>query len=67
MEFLLNSVYYLYNYYIVCALLSHTHHVTHHVMSPCDLLTCDIYYVTLSYTSSLCSKSKRKRKKKKYK
>jgi len=32
MEFLLFSVYYLYNYYMVCALLSHTHHVTfHHV------------------------------------
>jgi len=27
-EFLLFSVYYLYNYYMVCALLSHTHHVT---------------------------------------
>ena len=23
---------YLYNYYMVCALLSHTYHVTHHVM-----------------------------------
>ena len=28
MEFLLDSVYYLYSYYMVCALLSHTHHVT---------------------------------------
>jgi len=26
-EFPLNSVHYLYNYYIVCALLSHTHYV----------------------------------------
>jgi len=31
MEFLLLSVYYLYNYYVVCVLLSHTHHVTCHV------------------------------------
>jgi len=28
MEFPLDSIHYLYNYYIVCALLSHTHHVT---------------------------------------
>jgi len=28
MEFPLDSVYYLYNYYMVCALLSHTHHMT---------------------------------------
>jgi len=27
MEFLLFSVYYLYNYYMVCALLFHTHHM----------------------------------------
>jgi len=27
-EFLLDSVYYLYNYYMVCVLLSHTHHMT---------------------------------------
>jgi len=32
MEFLLNFLYYLYNYYMVCALFSHTYHVTHHVM-----------------------------------
>jgi len=25
------SVYYLYNYYMVCALLSHTYHVTYYV------------------------------------
>jgi len=30
-EFLLDFLYYLYNYYIVCALLSHAYHVTHHV------------------------------------
>jgi len=28
MEFPLDFVYYLYNYYMVCALLPHTHHVT---------------------------------------
>jgi len=28
MEFLLDSVHYLYNYYMVCVLLSHTYHVT---------------------------------------
>ena len=31
-EFLLDFLYYLYNYYMVCALFSHTYHVTHHVM-----------------------------------
>ena len=33
-EFLLNSLYYLYNYYMVCALPSHTYHVTYH----CDIM-----------------------------
>jgi len=28
MEFLLFPVHYLYNYYMVCVLFSHTHHVT---------------------------------------
>jgi len=32
-EFPLDSLYYLYNYYMVCALLSHAYHVTNHVMS----------------------------------
>jgi len=36
MEFLLDFLYYLYNYYIVCVLLSHVYHVIHHVMS-CDV------------------------------
>ena len=27
MEFLLDILYYLYNYYMVCALISHTYHV----------------------------------------
>jgi len=30
-EFLLDFLHYLYNYYMVCALLSHTYHVTYHV------------------------------------
>jgi len=36
-EFLLDFLYYLYNYYMVCALLSHAYHVTHHVTS-CDVI-----------------------------
>jgi len=32
-EFLLDSLYYLYNYYMVCALLSHAYHVT-----SCDMM-----------------------------
>jgi len=36
MEFLLFSIHYLYNYYMVCALLSHTH-VIYHVTS-CDVI-----------------------------
>jgi len=36
MEFPLDFLHYLYNYYMVYALLSHTYHVTHHVMS-CDV------------------------------
>jgi len=31
MEFLLDFLHYLYNYYMVCALLSHAYYVTHHV------------------------------------
>jgi len=30
-KFLLDFLYYLYNYYMVCALPSHTYHVTNHV------------------------------------
>jgi len=30
-EFLLDFLHYLYNYYMVCALLSHAYHVTYHV------------------------------------
>jgi len=36
-EFLLDSLHYLYNYYMVCALLSHAYHVTYHVTS-CDMM-----------------------------
>jgi len=36
-EFLLDFLYYLYNYYMVCVLLSYAYHVTHHVMS-CDMM-----------------------------
>ena len=43
-EFPLDFVHYLYNYYMVCALLSYTYHVT----QPCDILICDIYHVILS-------------------
>ena len=63
MEFLFDSVHYLYNYYMVCALLSHTHHVTSFmwhdtVTSWYVTVMCDICYITLSHTSSLCSKFK---------
>jgi len=34
MEFLLDFLHYLYNYYMVCALLSHTYHVTYQ----CDIM-----------------------------
>jgi len=43
MEFLLFSVHYLYNYYMVCALFFHTYHMTHQ----CDVMLCDHDYVTL--------------------
>jgi len=33
MEFPLDSLHYLYNYYMVCALLFHAYHVTYHVTS----------------------------------
>jgi len=35
-EFLLDFLHYLYNYYMVCALSSHAYHVTNHVTS-CDV------------------------------
>jgi len=54
MEFLLNSLHYLYNYYMVCALFSHTYHVT----------SCD---VTLSHTPFCVVSPKEKEKEKRYK
>jgi len=57
-EFPLDFLYYLYNYYIVYALLSHAYYVIHHVMS-CDVMLwlpvmwlwlCDTHDVTLSHT-----------------
>jgi len=57
-EFLLDSLYYLYNYYMVCALLSHTHHVTCHV-TPYDMI--------LSCIPSCVISPKEKKKKSKYK
>jgi len=36
-EFLLDFLHYLYNYYMVCALSSHAYHVTNHVTS-CDVI-----------------------------
>ena len=62
MEFSLDFLHYLYNYYMVCALLSHTYHVMWH----CDFLSYDCDYVTLSHTP-FCVVSPRKRKEKKYK
>jgi len=53
MEFLLFSIYYLYNYYMVCALLSHTHHVTVTMQH----LWCDTFLY-----SFLCSKEKEKKR-----
>ena len=36
-EFSLDSLHYLYNYYMVCTLFSYAYHVTHHVTS-CDVM-----------------------------
>jgi len=69
MEFLLDFLYYLYNYYIVCALFFHTHHVTYHVTLPCDFLSydCDTCDMTLSHTPFYVVSPKEKEKEKKYK
>jgi len=63
MKFLLDFLHYLYNYYMVCALFSHTYYVTHHVTSPCDFLSCDYNTcdMTLSYTLSYVISPKEKR------
>jgi len=61
MEFPLDFLYYLYNYYMVYVLFSHTYHVT----SSCDFLSCD--YDTcdtiLSHTPSYVVSPKEKEKK----
>jgi len=65
MEFSFNSVHYLYNYYIVCTLLSHGYHVTTSCNVTCDVtVTCDLWpwsCDTFLY-SSLCTKSKEKKR-----
>jgi len=77
-EFLLDFLHYLYNYYMVCALFSYAYHVTHHVTS-CDIMWCDAVtscHVTMTMWHlwrdtfphfPLCSKSKIKEKEKKKK
>jgi len=70
-EFLLDSLYYLYNYYMVCVVLSHAYHVT-----SCDvtlwlpvmwLWLCDTLWHDTFPHFLLCSKSKIKEKKRKRK
>ena len=63
MELPLDSVYYLYNYYMVCALLFYTHHITplYNVIlwHPDMWLWCMTFVMWyFSHTPSLCSKSK---------
>ena len=51
-EFLLDFLYYLYNYYIVCAVLSHTYHMTCYV-TLCDMIhVMWLWLMTLSHTPS---------------
>ena len=71
-EFPLDFLHYLYNYYMVCVLLSHAYHVTHHVTS-CDVMLWlpviwlwHLWHDTFLH-SLLCSKSKIKGKEKKNK
>ena len=72
MKFLLNFLYYLYNYYMVYVLFSHTYHVTHHVMQHYDTLfmwlwLCDTCDMTLSHILSCVISLREKEKEKKYK
>ena len=46
-EFLLDFLHYLYNYYMVYALLSHAYHVTYHVTS-CDVNAVTSCHVTVT-------------------
>jgi len=66
-EFPLDFLHYLYNYYMVCALLSHTYHVTHHVTS-CNVtlwlvwhLCCDMFLHFLLYSKSKIKGRKEKK------
>ena len=63
MEFLLFSVHYLYNYYMVCALLSHTYHVTYHVTS-CNVIVTMWYlwHDTFLHSSYVISPKETKKK-----
>ena len=70
-EFLLGSVYYLYNYYMVCVLLSHTHHVTpsyditlwySDMWLWCIILVIYYFFALLSYIVSSNRKRNIKRK-----
>jgi len=72
-EFPLDFLHYLYNYYMVCALFSHAYHVTHYVTSMwCDAVTSCHVTMTMWHLwcdtfphFPLCSKSKIKEKKRK--
>ena len=46
-EFLLDFLHYLYNYYMVCVLFSHAYYMTHHVTS-CDAVTSCHVTVTMT-------------------
>jgi len=46
-EFSLDFLHYLYNYYMVCALFSHAYHVTNHVTS-CDMMLVTSCHVTMT-------------------
>jgi len=46
-EFPLDFLHYLYNYYMVCALFSHAYHVTNHV-TLCDMMVVTSCHVTMT-------------------
>jgi len=68
-KFLLDFLYYLYNYYMVCALLSHVYYVTHYV-TLCNVILwlCDTCDITLSHTLFyiVSPRWKKRKNKKKY-
>ena len=53
MEFLLDSIHYLYNYYMVCALFPHTHHVTP---------SCDMWHFSILFSCVISPKEKEKKR-----